>query len=184
VHIRKRKNAKGEWRYQAVIHRDNGFVSAGTFRARDAAERAGRIAEGEIEVRGLPKTRRELQRKTVGDIFYEFKGYVINEDNPDDIEDDNLTDNQLSIKLRLSLFGSYPIFCVNLSDVSKQDAEGYRDERLRQVWKPHNATEAAKPKRIAPSTVRKEIGLIKKIFDVAAKHGWSLPQAIPLQGSG
>jgi integrase len=121
---------------------------------------------------GLPGTIDDLRKYTVRDIIrsYMANQEAITEDDEiyEDVEElsseSSLPEN---VFLTLYKFSRRDICDLDLFQFNQQVAEQYRDDRLKETWKPHNSI--GEPKPVSPRTVRWEISHFQRAWKAAKK---------------
>jgi integrase len=120
---------------------------------------------------GLPSTMKDLKRYTVRDVIRSYmSGNLITED--DELFEDEealayATNLPTNVYLALWSFSRREICDLSLFDFNAEVAEQYRDDRLKETWKPPGSLGEAKP--ISPRTVRWEISRIQLAWKMARK---------------
>ncbi len=150
--ISKVKDDRGNIKYRASIHRKGFKPINKRFTDINDAKRWIREQESSIETAGLPLTIDALRKYTLAQLVNRYltektpaKGCATNE------------------AIALSKFLRHPI-CKQSLPISRQDAQKYINERLKDTWK-------GKP--ITPRTVARDKRSIQHIFEVARKE-WGL----------
>ena len=139
---------RGTLQWEAQV-RKKGFPSiTRTFTYRDDAERWAKETEVAME-RGLFFDRTKAEKTTVSELIERYKCEVM-----PSLEGKHIKPALNALK---PVFGSYALSSVTSEMVSK-----YRDARL---------------KKVAESTVKKELNLLSKIIDLAGQE-WGIPVAV------
>ena len=111
---------------------------------------------------GLPLTIEALQKVTVGEIVARYlkdktplKGSAVSET--------TVLERLLGFKngVRDPERKQHPMCGLSLAAINETDAYGYRDQRLKDTWR---------GKVISPTTVRREINTLHRIFEIAKKE--------------
>jgi integrase len=111
---------------------------------------------------GLPGTIRELKQHTARDVV---RSYISNGDLSQGDED--VPEGASNVFLALTKFASRDICSLNLFQFNRQVAEQYRDDRLKETWKPRGSK--GEPKLISPRTVRWEISYLLQAWEMARR---------------
>jgi integrase len=121
-----------------------------TFRTKSEAQTWAREQEGEMDRGGLPRCDRTLKGESLASLLDRY----LSEVTPRKLSRDTETQ-------RLRKLQKHAICRLPLRDLRPAHLSAYRDERLAEV---------------KPGTVRRELGLLHHLFDVAVRE-WGLPLA-------
>jgi len=150
-----REKSKGQWQVQ--IRRKGWPFQSGTFRTRKEAQAWARKTESEMD-RGLFVDQTAARETTLADLIHAYIEGVT--------ENRHSENARVSERLRLERFlrkeselSSY--YIINLRP---EHFEAYRDRRLKQQVSRGNNTSVTR-KTIAPSTVKRELNLLKRVID-------------------
>ena len=141
--IRKRGN-----RWQVQVRRKNSASLVKSFVTRKDAEAWARQTETELDRNALVQDRRRLERVTLGELVARYR--------------DTVTPHKRSAKgetIILNAFLRHPICSKKLSELTPNDFNRYRDERLPEV---------------KPRSLKRMLCPIQNLFEVAKKD-WGLP---------
>ena len=162
-----RKGRNRPWRAQIKKKGHKTFNKS--FAQKKDAQRWAAEQERTIDLTGLPLTVEQLKKTTVGDLIDRY----LKEVTPQKASAENE-------KLVLEKFKRNPMCKKSLAELSSGDGAKYRDERLKDTWKPKGSKGPAKP--IKPSTVRREVNTLHHIFEVARTE-WDFTNLInPFDG--
>jgi integrase len=143
-------------KWQVQIRRQGMLPVSRTFSLRDDARRWARQIESEADRHGVIADRRQLRRLTLASLIVRYRDQIVPEKRGRDIE-----------KVILNAFLRHPLARHVLADISSAMFSAYRDERL---------------KRVKPVTLRRELGILHNMFEVA-QHDWGIPLTTnPLSG--
>lgn len=160
-----RERESGYW--QAVVRRKGWPVQSKSFRTKTEADTWARAVEAEMD-KGSFVSANVAERTTFKELAERFRN---------DFALHHYRGAGWSFKLaRLEdKLASY-----SLAAITPQLVARYRDERLKQPDPRY--TKATNPPRVSPATVKTEIDLLSKVFDVASKEfGISLPGGNPVK---
>jgi hypothetical protein len=144
----------GKWQVQ--IRRQGMLAVSHTFGLREDALRWARQRETEADRQGLIADQRELKRLSLAGLVERYRDQVVPTKRGRDIE-----------KIILNAFLRHRLAQRTLADLCPAMFIAYRDERLTTV---------------KPVTVRRELGILHNMFEVA-RDNWGLPvDRNPLQG--
>ena len=162
-----REGRNRPWRAQ--IRRKGHSTFNKSFTQKKDAQRWAAEQERTIDLTGLPLTIEQLRKTTVGDVVDRY----LKEVTPQKASVENE-------KLVLEKFKRNPMCKKSLAELSSGLGVKYRDERLKDTWKPKGTKGPAKP--IKPSTVRREVNTLHHIFEVARTE-WDFTNLInPFDG--
>jgi integrase len=143
-------------KWQAQVRRQGMVPSTRTFTLRDDAQRWARQIETEADHRGMIRDRRELKKQTLESLIVRYRSTVVPGKRGREIE---------SIILNAVL--RHRLVQNALADLTPALFSVYRDERL---------------KTVKPVTLRRELGILHNMFEVA-RRDWGVPlDANPLHG--
>ena len=150
----------------AQINRKGHRIFSRSFIQKRDAERWANEQERTIDLTGLPLTIEQLRNTTVGDLVDRYLKNVTPQKKAS-------AENE---KLVLEKFKRNNAMCKkSLAYLSSSDGATYRDERLKDTWRPFGSKGPAKP--IKPSTVRRECNTLHHIFEIARTE-WGLTNLV------
>ena len=153
----------------AQVHRKGHRIFSRSFAQKKDAQRWAAEQERTIDLTGLPLTIEELKNTTVGDLVDRYLEKVT----PRKASRENE-------KLVLEKFKKHPMCKKSLAYLSSAEGATYRDQRLKDKWKPKGTKGPAK--LIKPSTIRREVNTLRHIFEVARTE-WKFTNLInPFNG--
>jgi integrase len=150
-----REKARGQWQVQ--IRRKGWPFQSATFRTRKEAQAWGRKTESEMD-RGLFVDQTYARETTLADLI---NAYL------EGVTDNRHSENaRVSERLRLERFlrTEKELCSYYIINLRPEHFEAYRDRRLKQkVSRGRNSSVTSKT--IAPSTVKRELNLLKRVID-------------------
>ena len=158
---------RGDYSWRVQVRRKGMPNLYKTFNYREDAEKWARQIEAELD-RGLFMDRRDAERTT----FAELASRYAEEYAPHHYRSAGW---KFKLKHLRGFFGHYA-----LSAITPKLVTSFRDSRL-QAPDPRFRTDSANAPRISPGTVKMELDLLSKVFDVASKEfGITLPNGNPV----
>ena len=143
-------------KWQVQVRRQGMIPVTRTFGFREDARRWARQVETEADRQGLIADQRELKRLTLAKLIERYRDQVVPAKRGRCIE-----------TVILNAFLRHRLALQAMADLCPAMFSAYRDERLRTV---------------KPVTLRRELGILHHMFEVA-RRDWCLPlSANPLQG--
>jgi integrase len=143
-------------KWQAQVRRQGMVPTTRTFTLRDDAQRWARQIETEADRSGLIRDRRALKKQTLESLIVRYRNTIVPAKRGREIE---------SIILNAVL--RHKLVQNALADLTPAVFSVYRDERL---------------KTVKPVTLRRELGILHNMFEVA-RRDWGVPlDANPLNG--
>lgn len=150
-----REKSKGQWQVQ--IRRKGWPFQSGTFRTRKEAQAWARKTESEMD-RGLFVDQTAARETTLADLI---QAYI------DGVTENRHSENaRVSERLRLERFlrTEVELCSYYIINLRPEHFEAYRDRRLRQAVS-RGSNSSVTRKTIAPSTVKRELNLLKRVID-------------------
>lgn len=150
-----REKSKGQWQVQ--IRRKGWPFQSGTFRTRKEAQAWARKTESEMD-RGLFVDQTAARETTLADLI---RAYI------EGVTENRHSENaRVSERLRLERFlrTESELCSYYIINLRPEHFEAYRDRRLKQQVSRGNNTSVTR-KTIAPSTVKRELNLLKRVID-------------------
>lgn len=150
-----REKSKGQWQVQ--IRRKGWPFQSGTFRTRKEAQAWARKTESEMD-RGLFVDQTAARETTLADLIHAYIEGVT--------EHRHSENARVSERLRLERFlrTETELCSYYIINLRPEHFEAYRDRRLKQQVSRGNNTSVTR-KTIAPSTVKRELNLLKRVID-------------------
>lgn len=144
-------------RHRFHIHRKGVRPYTKTFAVKADGERWAREQERSIDTTGLPLSIEQLKAVYVRDIVQRYLA---------EVTPTKANDSEAPV---LKKFLLSDLAKKSLADISKQDGYAYVAKRRKDTWKgPQGNWRLAKP--ITPRTVKREVGSISPIFEVAREQ--------------
>jgi integrase len=153
AHIKKMTDKPRKLPWRAHIHRKGHKPVVKMFLSKPEAEAWAGEQERSFRLTGLPLTIDELKKHTVREIVQKY----LDEVTP-------TKGSAVSETTVLKKFLKTDLANMSLAYITKRDGYEYRNKRLKETWK-------GKP--IQPSTVRREVNSIQRVFEVA-KEEWGM----------
>jgi integrase len=153
AHIKRMTDKPRKLAWRAHINRKGHKPIVKMFLTKPEAEAWAGEQERSIRMTGLPLTIDELKKHTVKEIVQKYL--------------DEVTPTKgscVSETTVLKKFLKTDLANMSLAYISKKDGYEYRNKRLKETWK---------GKTIQPSTVRREVNSIQRVFEVA-KEEWGM----------
>jgi hypothetical protein len=153
AHIKRMTDKPRKLAWRAHINRKGHKPIVKMFLTKPEAEAWAGEQERSIRMTGLPLTIDELKKHTVEEIVQKYL--------------DEVTPTKGSSKSETTVLKKFlktDLANMSLAYISKKDGYEYRNRRLKEIYK---------GKAIQPSTVRREVNSIQRVFEVA-KEEWGM----------
>jgi integrase len=150
-----REKSKGQWQVQ--IRRKGWPFQSGTFRTRKEAQAWARKTESEMD-RGLFVDQTAARETTLADLIHAYIEGVT--------ENRHSENARISERLRLERFlrTENELCSYYIINLRPEHFEAFRDRQLKQQVSRGNNSSVTR-KTIAPSTVKRELNLLKRVID-------------------